>query len=120
VVTIALLELVLRAFDQLPVRKNPLSGFQKADSTLGWIGKPDYRGCFRSAEFDALVEHDDLGFRLADYEGVDAAAALPVRATRGVAAGRNCWKRGRPVLSRFAPGVFEAGCDFIEARLRRE
>ena len=52
--------------------------------------------------------------------GVDAAAALPVRATRGVAGGRNCWKRGRSVLSRFAPGVFEAGCDFIEARLRRE
>ena len=77
------LELVLRAFDQLPVHKNPLSGFQKADSTLGWIGKPDYRGRFRSAEFDVLVEHDDLGFRLADYEGSDAAAALPAHATPG-------------------------------------
>ena len=67
-IAIALLELVLRMFDEIPVHKNPLSGFHVADSTLGWIGRPEYRGRFRSQDFDVVIEHDAQGFRRATFD----------------------------------------------------
>ncbi len=67
-ITIALLELVLRMFDEIPVHRNPLSGFHVADSTLGWIGRPDYRGRFRSQDFNVVIEHDAQGFRRSTFD----------------------------------------------------
>ena len=67
-ITIALLELALRMFDEIPIHRNPLSGFHVADSTLGWIGRPDYRGRFRSQDFNVVIEHDAQGFRRSTFD----------------------------------------------------
>lgn len=64
-ITIGLLEVVLRVFNQLPVHRNPLSGFHVAHEILGWTGKPHYKGRFRRVDFDQVVEHDEWGFRKA-------------------------------------------------------
>jgi len=68
VITLALLEVVLRLFDMLPVHRNPLSGFHSPDSTLGWIGTPNYHGRFKSIDFDIIIEHDEMGLRRATRE----------------------------------------------------
>ena len=62
-ITMVLLELVLRLFDEMPVHKNPLSGFHMSEPTVGWIGRPNYRGRFKARDFDVVVENDALGFR---------------------------------------------------------
>ena len=69
IITLTLLELILRFSDQLPVHKNPLGGFHSPDSTLGWIGKSNYSGRFRRKDFDVVIEHDELGFRHSTYDG---------------------------------------------------
>jgi lysophospholipase L1-like esterase len=62
-ITMVLFELVLRFFDGMPVHKNPLSGFHMPEPTVGWIGRPNYRGRFKARDFDVVVENDALGFR---------------------------------------------------------
>ncbi len=62
-ITLVLLEVVLRLFNTLPVHRNPLSGFHSPDPTLGWIGTPNYRGRFNGHDFDVIVEHNELGLR---------------------------------------------------------
>ena len=63
-ITLGLLEIVLRVFSGIPVHRNPLSGFHASHPDLGWIGEPDYRGRFASLDFDVMIEHDHNGFRL--------------------------------------------------------
>ncbi len=56
-------ELLLRAFGYGRNYTNPMSSFFEPDSELGCHGKANFVGRFRRADFDALVEHDEYGFR---------------------------------------------------------
>ncbi len=68
VISFALLEVVLRLLDEIPIHKNPLTGFHKSDPVLGWIGRPNYRARFRGRDYDVAVEYDAQGFRRATMD----------------------------------------------------
>jgi lysophospholipase L1-like esterase len=47
---------------------NPLHSFFEAHSLVGYRGKPDFTGRWRTTEFDAVISHDENGFRKQYYQ----------------------------------------------------
>jgi lysophospholipase L1-like esterase len=58
-----MVELGLRALGYGRNYTNPMGSFFEPDNELGCHGKANFVGRFRRADFDALVEHDENGFR---------------------------------------------------------
>lgn len=61
-------EIVLRISGYSPSNVNPLGAFHEFDSNLGHRGRRLVSGHFRRPEFDALITHDENGFRRQEYQ----------------------------------------------------
>jgi len=72
-ITFVLLEAVLRLSDQIPIHKNPLTGFHQPDPVLGWIGRPNYKARFKGRDYDVAVEYNAQGFRRATMDASEFA-----------------------------------------------
>ena len=66
-VTLLILEGVLRLFDLRLSSYHPISGFCQYDEVLGWRLAPNRSGMFQGAGFNVLVEHSDQGLRDRSY-----------------------------------------------------
>jgi lysophospholipase L1-like esterase len=47
---------------------NPLGSFHQPDALIGFRGKPNFTGRFRTSEFDAMIAHDANGFRRQEHQ----------------------------------------------------
>lgn len=47
---------------------NPLGSFHRPHPLVGYLGKPNFAGQFRTSEFNALIAHDANGFRRQEYQ----------------------------------------------------
>lgn len=61
-------EAALRLGGYSPSYVNPLGSFHESHPLVGYRGKPNFSGRFRTAEFDALIVHDANGFRRQEYQ----------------------------------------------------
>ncbi len=62
-ISVLLMEVVLRVVGYSPLFINPLNAFHTGDKHLGWIGVASFTGVHHKKEFDAVVSFNEKGFR---------------------------------------------------------
>lgn len=66
-VAFAIGEVALRVTGYEPSYYNPLSSFHEGDDLVGYRGKPNFQGRYRTPQFDVTVAHDARGFRRPEH-----------------------------------------------------
>jgi lysophospholipase L1-like esterase len=61
-------ELSLRVAGYSPAYVNAMGSFHQPDPVTGHRGKPNFRGRFKTPEFDVLIVHNDQGFRRQEFQ----------------------------------------------------
>ncbi len=64
------MEIFMRSQGKIPRQRNPLRGFHVSHKNLGWLGVPGYKARFIQPDFDVVIAHDEMGFRMGSH-GVD-------------------------------------------------
>lgn len=69
VVALLIAEIAMRVVGYERSYYNPLSSFHEGDALVGYRGKPSFEGRFKTLNFDAIVAHDERGFRRQEHRG---------------------------------------------------
>ncbi len=64
------MEVYLRATNSTPLHANALNSFHIPDPHIGWKGRPDFKGIYKTAEFETLIEYGPDGYRKAQHTTV--------------------------------------------------
>ena len=72
------MEVYLRITDTTPFHAHALNSFHVADPDVGWRGRPDFKGIYKTSSFETLIEYGPDGYRKAQCETTPAEDAKTI------------------------------------------